>query len=180
MRKLLILVGVLFLAGCTTHPLPAPVTVTPPTSTPTTTPTSTPTTSPTPTPTPSPTVTRDPLDFSNLPENQRPVLSCIPVTYKEGEVIARDWQLNSGSVPTGWRVEMGVGNNQNETWSLLEWGTDFWLTNFWSVDKPSGTKAMYVNDERFTFDGWADRVMWPKDRLDTGRAVSQWMLEKCG
>jgi len=81
----------------------------------------------------------------------------------------------------GWRVEMGIGNNPNETWSLFQTvGNTFWLTNYWSDEKPSGPRTLYVNDERFTFDGWTDHIEWTQDRRAAGRAVSQWMMDNCG
>jgi len=141
------------------------------------TPRPTPTPTPTPTPSPTPSATIDPLDFSDLPANQRPVLACLPVGEQEGAAIARDWDLES--VPTGWRIEMGVGNRSQETWSLFFTGYNYWLTNFWSTAKPSGSTAIAVTDTTRSFDNWDDLVDWSSKRRASGELAAQWMAYNC-
>jgi len=185
-RRLKLLSGVMLIgmvSGCAlvppepapTTPTPTPVRVTP-TLRPTPTPKPLPTPSPTPTPTPQP-PTPDPYDFSGLPENQRPVLTCIPVGEQEGVNIARDWDLQS--VPTGWRIEMGTGNRSSETWSLFFTGYNYWLTNFWSAQKPSGAMAIAVTDTTQSFNNWNDFVDWSPQRRAAGELAAQWMAYNC-
>ena len=173
----LVLVGML--SGCALFqpdPPPAPTATFTIVTRVTPTPTPSPTPSPTPTPTPEP--TPDPYDFSYLPENQRPVLTCIAVGTQEGTAIAKDWDLES--VPTGWRIEMGTGNKSSETWSLFFTGYNYWLTNFWSSSKPSGATAIAVTDTTQSFNNWDSLVDWSGDRRQAGELAAQWMAYNCG
>ena len=170
-----IIVGML--SGCALfhepEPTPTPIVIPPPSPRPTPTPTPTPTPSPTPEPSPTP----DLYDFSYLPENQRPVLTCIPVGAQEGAAIARAWDLESA--PTGWRIDMGTGNRSTETWSLFFTGYNYWLTNFWSTSKPSGDTAIAVSDTTNSFNHWDDFVDWSSDRRAAGELAAQWMAYNC-
>ena len=170
----IVLVGLL--SGCALFRTPEPTPTLTPTPTPRVTPTPTPT--PTSTPTPEPeTPTVDPLDFSYLPKDQRPVLVCVPVSSQEGAEIAREWDLES--TPTGWRIEMGAGNKSSETWSLFFTGYNFWLTNFWSTAKPSGPTAIAVTDTTESFNSWDDLVDWSPERRAAGELAAQWMAYNC-
>ena len=90
---------------------------------------------------------------------------------------------------TGWRIDIGVGNDPSETWSLFMWYSEdqyshprtmFWLTNYWSTNKPSGMTAMFVTDGDFSFNAWEGDVEWPQARRDSGQAAAQWMAGNCG
>ena len=116
MKKLaIILVLMSFLCGCTPgngDPSPTLPIAGTTSTTPSTVLSPSPISVEVPTPSPAPTSTRDPLDFTDLPENQRPVLTCIPVTAEEQ---VNTWPFVDDA--TGWRIEMGVGNDSSETWS---------------------------------------------------------------
>ena len=137
---------------------------------------------------PSQAATKDPLDFSNLPENQRPVLACIPVSAEDTAHIGsigggyQDpayWSDDYSGEPQ-WRVEMGEGNQPGETWSLTSGG---YLTNYWSDYQPNGPIAIGVGWpglwEGITGDFWDGKVEWSTDRINAGRAVEQWIADHC-